>query len=80
MFCTKCVALGICQSLQQTAITNISCVLQGKLLDSCDEPVEETRAVVICAEGYEEPTLIESSYKICRNGSWGYNFPECVPG
>lgn len=46
----------------------------------CNKPFSRTRVKVTCAPYYEDPSLIWYPYRVCVNGTWDRELPNCVPG
>ncbi|KAF5299475.1 hypothetical protein FQR65_LT01056 [Abscondita terminalis] len=68
-----------CPSVSSTATTIVKCKHQGVLLKNCEDPVENTIATLSCEPLFEEPGITNNPIRVCKEGSWSYPFPQCLP-
>lgn len=68
-----------CPPIHSTPTTIIKCKYRGIPLKNCDDPVEDTIASLACETLYEEPGISNNPSRVCKDGSWNYPIPQCLP-
>uniref|UniRef100_A0A1Y1LR62 Peptidase S1 domain-containing protein n=2 Tax=Photinus pyralis TaxID=7054 RepID=A0A1Y1LR62_PHOPY len=68
-----------CSPLLSTTTTKVTCKHGDKILDNCDNPVQNTVAVAECESFHEMPEVSLNPDIVCKDGSWDYPVPQCLP-
>ncbi|KAF5269370.1 hypothetical protein FQA39_LY08762 [Lamprigera yunnana] len=68
-----------CPAIYSTKTTIVKCKYRGTPLKNCDDPVEDTIANLACEPLYEEPGISNNPSRVCKDGSWNYPVPQCLP-
>ncbi|XP_063910061.1 uncharacterized protein LOC135127544 isoform X1 [Zophobas morio] len=71
--------LRLCPSLFSTPAMKVICSDSDNIVENCTQAVEGTIARFQCAPFYKDPRLEKGALRICTNGTWNQELPQCRP-